>query len=388
MNETPGITPPRPLPPEVRERLRGEFERGVDRRRVPAVPVLGAAAAVVLLAGTVFVLRQVPDAEPTAAGGPGLDRVAAEAALDRCWAAVQSAGVADRFPERSRWRPSFTVGDARLGVVAARADGRPLFCQTTATTATVTDPSAAPGGGTTAALFSREGVVAGVTDVNRIVLANDGPVKSLLRTLDAGDRMFVALTDVNPGRTALTVRTTGPERVLAAPEAPAIVVRDRPDGPPPDRASDAGSALGACLDHSSTPVRDPDSYEPGATVLYPGGRFVLGRGARGVVSCRSDEQRTRAVVTPVLGGDQPAVVNFPTAVAADRQVVTGELSAEVASIEIGFDGGPPVPAAVANRTFVLLVPAEVGNPSVAALHVVVRDAEGRVLLEGPWSFWK
>ncbi|MET1074352.1 MAG: hypothetical protein ABWY11_17020, partial [Umezawaea sp.] len=75
----------------------------------------------------------------------GQAEVVATAALDRCWSAVRRQGVADRFPDRSRWRAVLTVGDSQIGVVAARADGKPLFCQTTATTATVTDPSAAPG---------------------------------------------------------------------------------------------------------------------------------------------------------------------------------------------------------------------------------------------------
>ncbi|HWO61637.1 MAG TPA: RNA polymerase sigma factor, partial [Umezawaea sp.] len=162
------IAAPLVLPSEVRDRVRAEVERGLARRPRRAVPgrLIAVAAAVVLLAGTVLVLRQVPDAveqvpdapHPVAVAGASLDQAAAAVALDRCWEAVRQQGLADRYPDRSLWTPSFTAGDSQIGVVAARADGKPLFCQTTPTTATVTDPNAAPTSGTAAVLFSREGV--------------------------------------------------------------------------------------------------------------------------------------------------------------------------------------------------------------------------------------
>ncbi|MET1072372.1 MAG: hypothetical protein ABWY11_06970, partial [Umezawaea sp.] len=96
----------RELPPELREQLRAEFEHGMDSRprRTISVPLVAAAAAVVLLAGTVFVLRQMPDAKAPAADR-AFDPVVANINLDRCWNAVRAGGVAERFPDRSRWTP-------------------------------------------------------------------------------------------------------------------------------------------------------------------------------------------------------------------------------------------------------------------------------------------
>ncbi|HEX6342239.1 sigma-70 family RNA polymerase sigma factor [Umezawaea sp.] len=388
---------PLALPPAVRGRLRAEVERGVARRAVPG-RLLAVAAVVLLLAGTVLVLRQVPDApHPVAAVGGSLDREAAAVALDRCWAAVRQRGLADRFPDRSLWTPSFTAGDSQIGVVAARADGKPLFCQTTPTTVTVTDPNAAPDSGTAAVLFSREGVVAGVTDVgwSRIALKGTGPHGSVLLKAESGDHLFVGRTGVNLAGTRISVNEIDSEdptavRELAAPAPPAVLVRDRSDGPAPDRASDAGSALGDCLARSSRPLPDPDSYRPGALVTYPGGRLVLGRSANSLVTCRSDEERTEAVRTLLVNSGAPAVMNVLTVVEGDRTIFGGELRPEVSTMEISLGDGPPRPVTVADRTFAFLVPpfAPSGpdaRPRPLVVHAVARDANGVQVYERSWN---
>jgi hypothetical protein len=363
------------------------------------------AAAVVLLAGTVLVLRQVPDVagqapdapHPVAVAGASLDRAAAAVALDRCWAAVRQQGLADRFPDRSLWTPSFTAGDSQVGVVAARADGKPLFCQTTPTTATVTDPNVAPGSGTAAVLFSREGVVAGVTDVDwsRIALKGIGPHGSALLKAESGDHLFVGRAGVNLTGTRVSINEIDSEdptavRELAPPAPPAVLVRDRPDGPAPDRASDAGIALGDCLARSSLPVPDPDSYQPGALVTYPGGRVVLGRSTDSLVTCRSDEEKTEAVRTLLVNSGAAAVMNVLTVVAGDRVIFGGELRPEVSTLEISLGGGPPQPVTVADRTFAFLVPSfdpsgVQARPDPLVVHAVARDANGGRLYERSWN---
>ncbi len=401
-DETTGHTPPRALPPELRARLRSEFDRGMDGkgpRRSFRVPVV-TAAAVVLLAGTIFVLRQVPNtAGEVAIGGPPVDQAVATAALDRCWAAVQQQGLTDRFPDRSRWTPSLTAGDSQVRVVAARADGKPLFCQTTATTATVTDPNAAPGSGTGAVLFSREGVVAGVTDVDwdRIALKGVGPHGSVALSTESGDRMFIARTGVNLSGITLAINEIGSEnptavRVLTAPAPPAVLVRDRPDGPAPDRASDVGRALGDCLSRSSRPLPDQDSYQPGASVAYPGGLYVLGRGTGDLVACRTEEGKTEAVRHLLVNSSAPAVLKITDHVGGDRVIVGGELGADVATMEIGSDDDPPQPASVANRTFAFLVPvilprAPRNDRRTVDLHAIARDADGTVLFKKTWNLF-
>jgi RNA polymerase sigma factor (sigma-70 family) len=401
------IAPLLALPPELRDRLRAEVEQGVDRRPRRAIPgrLIAVAAAVVLLAGTVLVLRQVPDVDehvpdaprPVAAAGASLDRAVAAVALDRCWAAVRQQGLADRFPDRSRWTPSFTAGDSQVGVVAARADGKPLFCQTTPTTATVTDPNAVPESGTSAVLFSREGVVAGVTDVgwSRIALKGTGPHGSVLLKAESGDHLFVGRAGVNLTGTRIGINEIGSEdptavRDLAPPASPAVLARDRPDGPAPDRTSEAGSALGDCLARSSRPLPDPDSYQPGALVTYPGGRLVLGRSADSLVTCRSDGEKTEAVRTLLVNSGAPAVMNVRTLVEGDREIFGGELRPEVSTVEISLGDGPPQPVTVADRTFAFLVPpfapsgAE-ARPYPLVVQAVARDANGGLLYKRSWN---
>lgn len=385
------------LPAELRTRLRAEVDHGLDHRprkssRLPAVVT----AAAVLLAGAVFVLRQAPDAAPeadrpaveeAAVTGPPLDRKFASAALDRCWSAIGRQGAADR----SRWRPVFTVGDSQIGVVAARADGKPLFCQVIPTTATVTDPDAAPGAGTAAVLFSREGVVAGVTDVDwrLTALKGTGPNGSVAVRAETGDHMFVARTGVNPTGTAMTISETDSEdptavRTLTAPAPPLAVVSDRPDGPAPDRASDAGRALGDCLARASQPLPDPDSYQSGALVTYPGGLVVLGRNSGSLVTCQSDGEKAVAKRDRLVGSSAPAVVRDTRFVGDLGIVIGGELLPEVATVEIGPGDEPLRPAAVAGRTFAVFVPSTGPAPS-GIVHAVARDANGDVLFE---NFWK
>ncbi|MCS7477152.1 RNA polymerase sigma factor [Umezawaea endophytica] len=398
------IAAPLALPPALRDRLRVEVEQGVARRAVPR-RLIAVAAAVVLLAGTVLVLRQVPDvAAPApdvphrvAVAGASLDREAAGVALDRCWAAVLQQGLADRFPDRSLWTPSFTAGDSQVGVVAARADGKPLFCQTTPTTATVTDPTLAPTSGTAAVLFSREGVVAGVTDVDwdRIALKGTGPHGSVLLKAESGDHLFVGRAGVNLGGTRISVNEIDSEdptavRELVAPAPPAVLARDRPDGPAPDRASDAGSALGDCLARSSRPLPDPDSYQPGALVTYPGGRLVLGRSTDSLVTCRSDQEKTEAVRTLLVNSGASAVMNVLTIVEGDRTILGGELRPEVSTMEISLGDGPPEPVIVADRTFAFLVPSFApsgpgARPYPLVVRAVARDANGVQLYERSWN---
>ncbi|PRY39648.1 DNA-directed RNA polymerase specialized sigma24 family protein [Umezawaea tangerina] len=393
------VVTPRALPAELKARLRAEFDHGPEHRPRRSARLLVVAAAMVLLAGTVFVLRQPPEAvtrapQQAAAVGPVLDEAVAAAALDRCWTAVGQRGTAGRYPDRSRWRPVFTVGDAQVGVVAARADGKPLFCQTTPTTATVSDPDAAPATGTSAVLVSREGVVAGVTDVDwRLVgLDGSGPNGVVAVRAETSDHLFVARTGVNPTGVAMTISETGSQdptavRVLTAPTTPAVVASDRPDGPAPDRTSEAGRALGDCLARSAVPLPDPDSYQTGAAVTYPGGAVVLGRSSSSLVTCESTGDTATAVRVLLVHSSAPAVVRDARFVGDGGIAIGGELAPEVATVEIGTDDEPLRPAAVAGGTFAAVLRAEVSaSPtSSGAVHAVARDATGAVLFENFWQ---
>jgi len=179
------LPPRRPLPRGVHDRMRATL---LDEMRLPARrrahrfrPQFAVAASVAVLAVGVTMLGQslvgsnghTPASGPTekpAIDGtpPPLDWSAAQATMDRCWAAIQNAGKAASVPARSTWQPVFAVPKDGLTVTAIRAGTKPLICGTTRTTVTVSDPNAiltyAAGTKTAALLVSADGFVGGVMD--------------------------------------------------------------------------------------------------------------------------------------------------------------------------------------------------------------------------------
>jgi hypothetical protein len=179
------LPPRRPLPPEVRSRIRTRaLARPQPRRRTRftrgRAPFTVAAGVAILAAGAVIIgqsvtgggpnhagQRTTPPTATTSAGRP-LDLGRANAELDRCWAAIQAEGKADKYPARPRWRAVAQGIYPWVTVTAAFADGKPFFCQTTETTVRVSEPTSSPayarGSKTAALLISPEGVIAGVRD--------------------------------------------------------------------------------------------------------------------------------------------------------------------------------------------------------------------------------
>jgi hypothetical protein len=165
MNEL-NLPPHRPLPPQVRDRLRGRLF-APDRSSRLRAPLAAAAGVAVLAAGAMMVSQSVagtladyrPGTPPTstttstavpAPPSPPIPppdvtepdaRTAAD--LDRCGAVAAASERAAEFAPRSTWRPLYTVSRRGHRVTAyTEGGGKPGFCDVTATTATVSDPSA------------------------------------------------------------------------------------------------------------------------------------------------------------------------------------------------------------------------------------------------------
>ncbi|MCE7010600.1 hypothetical protein LWC34_48525 [Kibdelosporangium philippinense] len=165
----------REMPPEVRDRLRRKLWSQLDvparswfvRARAPIAAVVGAVA--VLIGGSVVLAQNVSSSStaPAAAafGSENVSLQRANADLDRCYA---TATAAHDLPERPQWLIVTSSEVNGVTVTAARVEGRPVFCETTATTVTVSDPDGVPGYAApsqTAAMFTTSnGVVAGVVD--------------------------------------------------------------------------------------------------------------------------------------------------------------------------------------------------------------------------------
>src|SRR3954469_16147033 len=172
------------MPPEVRDRLRRRLWRDLDRPakfrvgrvRAPLAAAAAAAGVAVLAAGAVIIAHAAPTAHeagpvmppPTSAAtvSPTSDTSRADTELDRCVNAVKASPQHDAYPDRPEWSVSFTTEMSGVDVTAARVDGRPVFCESTLTSVSVSNPAIDPvyaSGSSTGVLFaSSNGTVAGV----------------------------------------------------------------------------------------------------------------------------------------------------------------------------------------------------------------------------------
>ncbi|MBE8521590.1 hypothetical protein ILP97_29575 [Amycolatopsis sp. H6(2020)] len=407
-----GLPARQELPDDVRARLRAELRQGIAKpRRTKHVWYAAAAAVVVLAAGAVVatrVIRQPADVAPAppAGGALTLDARVATTALDRCWAAVQAAGKTGRVPPREDWVPLFTEVLQADAVVAATAAGKPLFCETTETTVTVSDPGAtpayAPGTHTGLLLHSPTGVVAGVVD--------PGTAPALLGSrTEGGDTMaqsirtspvsgqFVVLTRTALWTTTLTVENPSVPSTAVLPQPPPWLVMavDRPVTA--ERTSPAGRALDECLNTSEQVIPDAAAYAPGPLLEAEGYQVVTGRRDDLVVVCATQPDyqhagkrksrayadfsgpRTppvRAVRVETLGaveaGGEPGKSRTPF-------VASLPLNAVKATVDFGAGTGGEVD--VVDGMALTWIPKERYVPDASA-HVVARDAKGTVVYDG------
>ncbi|GLY41485.1 hypothetical protein Amsp01_075080 [Amycolatopsis sp. NBRC 101858] len=409
------LPPRRTLPDDVRDRLRAEVRQGIAKRRPTRVWYAAAAAVVVLAVGAVVatqVIRQQPVAGPPPAPDPGnhltLDAKVATSSLDRCWAAVRAAGKEDRVPPREEWVPLFTEVLGADSVVAVTAAGKPMFCETTATTVTLSDPGAAPayapGTHVGLLLHSATGVVAGVVD------AGSAPPFLDSRT-EGGDNMsqsirpstvtgqFVAMT-----RSALWTTTLSLENppapggtVLPTPPPWLVMAVDRPVTA--ERTSPAGRALGECLNFAEIEViPDAAAYAPGPLLEADGYQVVLGRHDGRVVVCAAQPDRQRPGKTKYrayidyTGPQTPPARTLPVdtlggteseaAQGKARRPYVAALPTTAVKATIDFGIGTSVEADVVDGMVATWVPQNVHLSLEAMVHVQARDAQGKVVYDG------
>jgi hypothetical protein len=158
------LPPRRELPFEVRERMRARVAAGLDAEPGRADrlrgPLAVAAGVTVIAAASVAILAQstagsghssgsTPTGRPTTTTAvptlpdPVLTTGKAED-LDRCWNVVQTSPRMPEFGPRQNWKASWATALNGHRITAFRAGDRPMFCDTTTTTATVSDPTAEP----------------------------------------------------------------------------------------------------------------------------------------------------------------------------------------------------------------------------------------------------
>ncbi|MEV4312230.1 hypothetical protein [Actinocrispum sp. NPDC049592] len=434
-----GFEPRREMPPEVRDRLRRRLWRELDR---PAgfldrarAPLAAAAGVAVLAAGAVIVAQAVPPRQSAASDGQGSveaprspsisdDVAVANAELDRCYAAARTSPQSGAYPDRPEWTPSFSAEVGGIVVTAARADGKPLFCESTLTSVTISNPSAEPayaaGSGTGALFATSNGTVAGVLDSSweafDITSADTG--EEMLAPPEKGDGMFVAYTSISIGPDThlqaqqLPSDSTAdrpddddpvyPAREMTAPPLPMVSVVDRPT-PAADRTSPRGKELGDCLDSTRDPEPDRDSWQPGAAMTVKGSELIMATNSKGVSACQwQPDPVTRKAADPVDQTFQPYMdfVREPQPVdAAQMPVVTGgdgglvllgTVRADATKMNVSLDGTTELDTDVRAGTFISLVPdaltddsGQLDDTTLDHLTATLYDSKGNTLYRGP-----
>ncbi|MGW5703670.1 hypothetical protein [Amycolatopsis japonica] len=414
MSGEPVYPPRQAMPDDVRARMRSAVREGIAKPRRTARVWYAAAAAVVLVASGVAVVAQSlrqPGTDPgpaPATGGLDLDVGLATSSLDRCWAAVRAAGKTDRVAPREEWVPHFTDVMLDVSVVAATAAGKPMFCETTLTSVTLSDPNAvpayAPGTRTGLLLQSSTGLIGGVLDPAwpGAGLAFQAEDSGGGDTVEASPltHQFASFTWTAPAKTRLSVYEAVGATTTILPPAPAPLLSavDRPIAPA-DRTSPTGRALGECLSGAVDAISDAAGYRPGALLAEYGYQVVLGRLGDRSLACTTvpDPRRPgrmkmrvyqdhfelppaqpRMIPMQPLGGveDGGARENARTPYAGTR------LPSTAVTVTVDFGAGHASTTDVVDGTFVVFVPKEVNNPFPQGVHLQARDADGTVVFEG------
>ncbi|WP_340686384.1 hypothetical protein LCL61_08845 [Amycolatopsis coloradensis] len=414
MSGEPVYPPCQAMPDDVRARMRSAVREGIAKPRRTARVWYAAAAAVVLVASGVAAATQLlrqqgadPGPEP-AAGGLNLDVGLATSSLDRCWAAVRAAGKTDRVPPREEWIPLFTDVMLDVSVVAATAAGKPMFCETTLTTVTLSDPNAVPtyvpGTRTGLLLQSATGLIGGVLDpawpgAGLAFQAEDSGGGDSVEASPLSHQ-FVSFSWTDPAKTQLTVYDAARATTTSLPPAPAPLLSavDRPIAPA-DRTSPAGRALGECLSGAVDAISDVAGYRPGALLDKDGYQVVLARlGDRSLACTKVPDPRRpgrlkmrvyqdhfeippeqpRTIPMQPLGGveDGGDRGNARTPFAGTR------LPATAVTVTCDFGAGLTSTTDVVDGTFVVFVPKEVNDPFPRGVRIQARDANGTVVFEG------
>ncbi|HEY2060667.1 MAG TPA: hypothetical protein VGH57_20025 [Amycolatopsis sp.] len=391
------LPPRRELPPEARERIRLRFRAALDQPARNRRPIWLVAAAVVLLAaGAVFatgVLRDDKSGLPPASRPGDL----ASSTLDRCWAAAQAEGRTGPLADRGQWVATAAESRGDDVVVAFTVGGKPVFCETTATTVTLSDPAAQPArpGGQDAGvlLYTATGVVAGVTDPSWELVEVSMPdgLGLVMVTPDRQTGQFIAFTGTDPAKTELWLgrakpRQSGrlwPRGAVPRIPAPLMSVTDRSG----DRSTPEGRALGECLSRVPNPPDGAAGYQPGAMLTDGANRLVLGQAPGHLIACVQEGTSYRLVKDTFIGQSIP-VRRLSVPAVGGKVPFVGLVVPSAAEMTVEFTHGggnsySPTAVPIVNGTFAYwLAPDEVGDGN-GNVYIQVDDAKKASLFNGP-----
>nr|CTQ92246.1 hypothetical protein [Kibdelosporangium sp. MJ126-NF4] len=389
------------VPADVRHRVHDRVfgDIGATPRNRPGLWVGAAsAAAVVVAVGAVAVLSPSTDDSATLP----IDAGKAASPLDLCWQAVVREGKQSQYPPRAEWRLAKQVDGQNSTVIALRAAGKPLFCETTSATVRVTDPEAvpayAPGTKTGSLLVTPAGAVAGVVDPSwqTVDVAVTGDSSGHGGPAEQQDGLFVFQSGTSTDGTKITVRPGENGAKVSLPQPSKAALKSvNPGFPPGDRSSDRGMRLGACIDRARphSAIVDEETWQPGATVAAGNERVVMASNPTGVSACFQQQEFTEFL---------PYILRFPEGPGASKlaagrvaptvggqPVIAGSVPPGATAVEIKLGDGTTVNAEVVNATFTVLLPASAAGERESIkdpdkITCTVLGADNQVLYSGPF----
>ncbi|MEV4311957.1 hypothetical protein [Actinocrispum sp. NPDC049592] len=416
MNNDLDLPPFTPIPADVRDRVRRRVQERIRRPRSYRRPIAVAAAVALLATGAVYLLSGGSSTSEPA------KRNQSDVVMNRCWSAIQRVGKEGDFPDRSTWLAPIVEDEGEYSGVAVAgisAGGSKFFCETTATTVTVTRPSAelryAPGTRTALLLTSAHGTVAGLADPTWPAVVVTIPGHSTA-VRPVHDGMFVYTGDYRLQDTTIQAKRaetaadvdgmddTGAE--LPAPQPPAVIVVDRV---PLDKEkfSHERAALEACQKSAAatSPVPEAGSYTGGPDIDRDFVFVIPALSETRLAACTTSHlERTppgpsRFIEGPALSdvdSEHKPVAFYPGPLPSsggDHTPLVGVVPKNVARMEIWFGDHWTVQPDVVNRMFALLVPADVplGQDGRVRdenqIKVRLFGPVGQVSYEGPLTVW-
>jgi hypothetical protein len=309
--------------------------------------------------------------------------------LDRCWQATQQLSRVAQYPDRSGWWPVLSIAGPNSNVIAMRTpDSKPLFCETTRTGVSLSNPDVqtryAPGTQTGSVFVSDIGTVAGVVDpawdqVLVEVTSRDKDSFSGPATLKDG--LFVFTSRVSTLDGTITVRASDRNPRLPLPYPAALYGTADPLPIPADRTSAAGKLLGECLGRAQG-VIDAATWQADAVVEANDERLIMATNTAGTSACYQQPQRT--VFMPYLSRTVPThgpeLLPVISSVGGEP-VIAGLLPSGGFRMQLTLADNTVLNSVTKNHAFAILLPPNVGT--LQTINCKVFGQDNKELYAGP-----
>ncbi|TDQ01176.1 hypothetical protein [Labedaea rhizosphaerae] len=409
------LPPRRSLPPQVRDKMLVDLREKLDEKpRRSNTPYAVAAGVAALVAGGVVAVTTLQgggDGTDTASGKVTGNTKGVEIAAQRCHDASKKVGG---FPAKADWRVVAHIAAAGYTDLAVRVGDRPVFCEVTATSVTLSKFDARPAyvpGTKTGVLVETPGHVLGlVVDPSWHGMdAYEGGTTGNNRDsggpdnlgYGSGDDMVVWMPEYPfAKRFVAPPKDKHPTALPAAPGDNTATVLDRPGhGPAPDRTSAAGKLVAACIERDAKaghPLPDPDTWQTGPMLTGDTDAIVVIRGLQQVTTCSREGTPSIGLsggalrVAALPKGNRPAVAIADRLLVRNnenRDILFGSVPLNAASMTAVTGEHRTVTAQVADGMFIADARATPENyddftPYAELVSVTVKDKDGKVLYQG------